>query len=161
MGGTMLAVGIITLFLTAFMLAFYGYMNHHDDEHDVSFFLSVGLISMVMNLATNAAGGGALNLGWLYLIIDVIFLGVGFAINADVSVDFYKSLVPWCKKVFGNAGYIGWQLLSLFCFPAGMSLYFVWSKTEKNELALQCGKMSLWGILVWIVLFWTILGIAL
>ncbi len=155
----MLAIGIVTLFLTAFMMAFYGYINRHSDEHDVSFFLSVGIISMVMNLCTNAGGGGALYLSWLYLGIDVLFLALGFAVSVDLTLGFYKSIVPWCQRTFGNP-LIGWQCLSFFVCPAGIALYFVWGK-EKPEISLECGKMGLWGVLLWIMLLWTILGIAL
>lgn len=154
----MLALGIITLFLTAFMLGFYGYIGRHDDEHDISFFMSVGLIFMVMNLGTNAAGGGALGLSWLYLVVDIAFLALGFAVSVEHSIGFYKSLFPWCKRVF-TGKFIGWQLLSFICFPAGLVFYFVWSKTDKTERALECGKMALWGALLWIIVIWTIFAI--
>ncbi len=156
----MLVVGIITLFLTTFMMAFYGYINRHSDEHDVSFFLSVGLISMVMNLCTNAAGGDALYLSWAYLGVDVVFLALGFAVSVEQTLGFYKSIVPWCARTFGNTALIGWQCLSFFIFPAGIAFYFAWGK-DKPELSLECGKMGLWGALLWILLLWTILGIAL
>lgn len=154
----MLALGIITLFLTAFMLGYYGYINRHDEVADVSFFMSVGLISMVLNLFTNAAGGNVLS--WVYLVVDLAFLGLGFAVSTEHSIGFYKSLGPWCVSTFTNKALIGWQLLSFFCFPAGIALYFVWGK-EKPELSLECGKMSVWGILFWAILLWTILGIVL
>lgn len=156
-----LAIGIVTLFLTAFVLAYYGYINRHSDVADVSFFMSVGLISMVMNLFTNAGGGGALVLSWLYLAVDVLFLGVGFAVSLEHTLGFYKSIGPWLSKTFTDIKLIGWQLLSLLVCPAGIVLYFVWSKGEKDELALECGKLAVWGVLLWIVLLWTILGIAL
>lgn len=154
----MLALGIITLFLTAFMLTFYAHLANHTD-HDVSFFMSVGLISVIMNLCTNA--GGVLVLSWVYLVIDVLFLALGFAVSVEGSVAFYTSIGPWFKTTFTNAKLIGWQVLSLIVFPAGIALYFIWAKTEKRELALACGKSAAWGILIWAVLLWMILGVAL
>lgn len=156
-----LAIGIITLFLTSFVLAYYGYINRHSDVADVSFFMSVCLISMVMNLCTNAAGGSAAVLSWLYLAVDVLFLAVGFAVSLEHTIGFYKSIVPWLTNTFSNVKLIGWQLLSLLVCPAGMVLYFVWSKGEKEEVALECGKLAVWGVLLWVILLWTILGIAL
>ncbi len=156
-----LAIGIITLFLTAFVLAFYGYINRHSDVADVSFFMATCLISMVMNLCTNAAGGGATVLSWLYLAVDVLFLVLGFAVSVEHTLGFYKSIGPWLSNIFSNAKLLGWQLLSLLVCPAGFALYFVWGKTEKEELALECGKLAAWGVLLWILLLWTILGIAL
>ncbi len=155
-----LAIGIITLLLTAFMLAYYGYINRHSDVADVSFFMSVGLISMIMNLCTNAAGGGATVLSWLYLAVDVIFLALGFAVSVEHSVGFYKSIGRWFSEKLTSPTFI-WQLLSLLVFPAGLVLYFVWSKGEKDEIAVDCGRSAAWGCLLWIVLFWTILGILL
>lgn len=155
----MVAVGIITLFLTLFTFACYSYIHRHTDEHDVSFFLSVLIISLVMNLCTNA--GGTYVLSWVYLGIDVLFLALAFAVDAGLALDFYKSIVPWCANTFTAAKTIGWQILSFFVFPAGLAFYFVWYKGEKEALALECGKMALWGVFFWIILLWTILGIAL
>ncbi len=153
----MAALGVITLFLTGFVLVYYAYMANHT-EHDVSFFLSVGLISMVMNLCTNA--GGVFGLAWLYLAIALVFAGVGFAVSVPETVGFYTSIGPWFKKTFTNSKLIGWQILSLVIFPAGIALYFVWFKT-KPELAKACGKCGIWGLLLWGVLLWMILGLAL
>lgn len=155
----LLAIGIVTLFLTAFMLAIYGYLGKHT-ERDVSFFMAVGIISIVMNLFTNAGGGGALWLSVGYLAIAVIFIALSFAVSVQGTVGFYKSVGSWCIKTFTNVSLIGWQILSFFLFPAGIALYFVWYKT-KPELAEVCGKASMWGVLLWVVLLWTILGILL
>ncbi len=151
------AFGIITLILTIFMLIFYAYQDKHG-ERDVSFFLSVGIISLVMNLFTNA--GGIFELCYLYLIIAVGFLALGFAVSVQNTVAFYTSIGPWFKTTFTNTKLIGWQILSMVCFPAGIVLYFVWYK-EKFELAKVCGRCALWGLLLWAVLLWAILGIAL
>ncbi len=153
----MVALGVITLFLTGFMLIFYAYLANHS-EHDVSFFMSVGLISMVMNLCTNA--GGIFGLAWLYLIIAVLFLGLGFAVDAEYSVAFYRSMGPWFKNTFTNTKLIGWQILSMVVFPVGIALHFVWYG-KKDDMAAVCGKCGAWGLLLWGVLLWMILGLAL
>ena len=153
-----LVLSVITLPLTIFVLIYYAYLFRHTD-HDVSFFLSVSLISVIMNLFTNA--GGTYELGILYLVLAVLFIGLGFAVDAQASVKFYTSIGPWFKKTFTNTKLLGWQALS-FLFPAGMALYFAWYKKEdKHELALECGKCSLWGLLCIAVLLWAILGLAL
>ena len=74
----MAALSVITLVLLVFMLIFYAYLANYS-EHDVSFFLSVGLILIVMNLCTNASG--TFGLSWLYLVVAVLFLGLGFAVD--------------------------------------------------------------------------------
>ena len=153
-----LVLSVITLPLTIFVLFYYGYLFRHTD-HDVSFFLSVSLISVIMNLFT--LSGGVYELGFLYLGLAVLFIGLGFAVDAQESINFYTSIRPWFKKTFTNTKLLGWQILSLL-FPAGAALYFVWYKdSEKHELALECGKCALWGVLLIVVLLWTILGIAL
>ena len=43
----MLALGIVTLFLTAFTIIYYCYLANHSDR-DVSFFLSVSMLSMLL-----------------------------------------------------------------------------------------------------------------
>ena len=153
-----LVLSVITLPLTIFVLFYYGYLFRHTD-HDVSFFLSVSLISVIMNLFT--LSGGVYELGFLYLGLAVLFIGLGFAVDAQESINFYTSIGPWFKKTFTNTKLLGWQILSLL-FPAGAALYFVWYKdSEKHELALECGKCALWGVLLIVVLLWTILGVAL
>ena len=153
-----LVLSVITVPLTIFVLFYYGYLFRHTD-HDVSFFLSVSLISVIMNLFT--LSGGVYELGFLYLGLAVLFIGLGFAVDAQESINFYTSIGPWFKKTFTNTKLLGWQILSLL-FPAGAALYFVWYKdSEKHELALECGKCALWGVLLIVVLLWTILGIAL
>lgn len=153
----MAALGVITLFLTGFVLVYYGYMAKHSD-HDVSFFLSVGMISMVMNLCTNAAGNFLI--AWLYFVLAIAFAALGFAVSVPETVGFYTSIGPWFKKTFTNTKLIGWQILSMAIFPAGIALYFVWYKT-KTELAKTCGVCALWGLLLWALLLWMILGLAL
>ena len=153
----MVALGVITLFLTGFVLVYYAYIANHT-EHDVSFFLSVGIISMVMNLCTNA--GGAFGLAWLYLVIAVAFIGVGFAVSVPETVGFYASIGPWFKKTFTNTKLIGWQILSAAVFPTGIALYFAWHKS-KPELAKKCGQCGAWGLVLWGVLLWMNLGLVL
>ena len=153
----MVALGVITLFLTGYVLVYYAYLANHSDRA-VSFFMSVSLISMVMNLCTNA--GGVFGLAWLYLIIALVFAGVGFAVDAEQSVAFYRSVGPWLKTTFTNTKLIGWQILSAVLFPVGIALHFVWYG-KKNEAALACGKCGAWGLLVCGILLWMILGIAL
>lgn len=153
-----LVLSIITLPLTIFALIYYAYLFRHTD-HDVSFFLSVSLISLIMNLFTNV--GGIYVLGFLYLGLAVLFIGLGFAVDARASVNFYTSIGPWFKKTFTNTKLLGWQVLSLL-FPAGAALYFTWYKNdEKHELALECGKCALWGLLFIGVLLWAVLGLVL
>lgn len=153
----MWALGLLTLVLTVFTLIFYAYLDQHT-ERDVSFFLSVGIISLVMNLCTNA--GGVFGLSYLYLAISVCFLALGFAVSVPETIGFYTSIVPWCKKTFTNTKMIGWQILSLICFPAGIALFFV--HYEKNtDFARVCGRCGIWGLLLWIVLIWAILGLVL
>ena len=153
----MVALGVITLFLTGYVLVYYAYLANHS-ERDVSFFLSVGLISMVMNLCTNA--GGVFGLAWLYLIIAVVFAGVGLAVDSVNSVAFYTSIGPWFKNTFTNAKLIGWQILSTIVFPAGIALHFALYGKDR-ETARACGKCGAWGLLLWGVLLWMILGLVL
>ena len=153
-----LVLSVITLPLTIFVLFYYGYLFRHTD-HDVSFFLSVSLISLIMKLFT--LSGGVYVLCFLYLGIAALFIGLGFVVDAQESVKFYTSIGPWFKQTFTNTKLLGWQALSLL-FPAGAALYFAWyKKDDKHELALECGKCALWGVLLIVVLLWTILGIAL
>lgn len=151
------ALGVITLFMTGFMLIYYGYMAQHS-EHDVSFFLSVGMISMVMNLCTNA--GKLFGIAWLYFIIAIVFVALGFAVSVPETIGFYTSIGPWFKKTFTNTKLIGWQILSTAIFPAGIALYFVYYKTQP-EFAKKCGRCGIWGLLLWVLLIWMILGLAL
>ena len=153
----MLALGIITLILTVFTLIFYAYLDAHT-ERDVSFFLSVGIISMVMNLCTNA--GGVFALSVLYLIIAVAFLALGFAVSTSDTIAFYTSIGPWFKRTFTDTKLIGWKVLSFALFPAGIALYFVHYKNNR-EFARICGRCGIWGLLVWVILIWTILGLVL
>lgn len=153
----MLAVGVITLFLTAFVFVFYSYLANHS-EHDVSFFLSVSIISMIMNLFTNM--GGVYVLSFLYLGIDVLFIALGFAVSVEDSVAFYRSIVPWFKDTFTNGAVIGWQVLSAVLFPAGIALFFV-NYRSNNVLAKACGKAAALGLVLVVWLLWMILGIAL
>ncbi len=153
-----LVLSVFTLFLTVFVLIFYSYLFRNTD-HDVSFFLSVGIISIIMNLFTNA--GGIYELGFLYLGLAVLFIPLGFAVDAQETIKFYTSIGPWFKKTFTNTKLLGWQIVS-FLFPAGAALYFAWYKDEdKHELAVECGKCALWGVLCIAVILWAILGLVL
>lgn len=151
----MLALGIVTLFLTGFVLIYYGYLARHTD-HDVSFFLSVGIISMIMNLCTNMSSS-AVVLSVLYLIIAVAFVGAGFAVSVTETVGFYKSIGPWFKNTFTNGKSIGWDLLSFVIAPVGIVLFFVYHRKDR-DFADRCGKLGLWGILVWLLVIWMICG---
>ena len=153
----MIALGVITLFLTGFALVFYAYLANNS-ERDVSFFLSVGLISMVMNLCTNA--GGIFGLAWMYLGIAVLFIGLGFAVDTECAVAFYQSIGPWFKNTFTNTKLIGWQILSTVLFPVGIALHFVWYG-KKTDVATVCGRCGAWGLLLWGILLWMILGLVL
>lgn len=152
-----LAIGIVTLFLTSFMVVYYGYLFKNTD-HDVSFFFSVGLISIVMNLFTNMSASAAV-LSILYLIIAVVFLGVGFAISWDGSIAFYTSIGGWFKKTFADdATMITYRVLSFIFSPVGIVLFFVFYRSNR-EVALVCGKAGIWGLLVELLLVWMILGL--
>ncbi len=151
----MLALGIITLFLTGFMLIYYGYMAKNQ-ERDVSFFLSVGIISMVMNLFTNSSAT-AVVLSVLYLIVALVFLGLGFAVNLETTLSFYKSIGPWFKKTFTDKETIGWNILSFCVAPAGIALYFV-NHRKDRYFADRCGRLGMWGLLIWLLLIWMICG---
>ncbi len=152
----MIALGIVTLLLLVFTLVYYAYLANHS-EKDVSFFMSVSLIMLVMNLATNTAGGGILGISWLYFAVALIFIGVGFAVDTHESVAFYQSIGPWFKNTFSNMKLFGWQVLSSVLFPAGVILYFVWYN-KQGVLARECGKCAMWGLLAWAMLLWMILG---
>ncbi len=152
----MLVLGIITLFLTAFMLIYYGYMARRTD-HDVSFFLSVGIISMVMNLCSNGSESARV-LAWLYLGIAVVFLALGFAVSVQDTLGFYRSIGTWAKSTFTNTSLIGWQILSFVIAPVGIVLFFV-NHRKDRDLADACGKMGMWGLLVWLLVIWMIVGI--
>ena len=151
----MLALGIVTLFLMGFMLVFYGYLSRHS-EHDVSFFLSVGIIFIIMNLFTNASES-AVVLAWLYLVVAIAFLALGFAVSVPETLNFYKSIGPWFKKTFTDTKHIGWDLLSFVIAPAGVALYFV-NHRKDRYFADRCGKLGVWGIFLWLLLIWMILG---
>ncbi len=147
-----------TLVLTGFTILYYCYIANHTEEHDVSFFISVGLIFMVMNLCTNQ--GEFFGIAWLYLVADLIFLGVGWLIDAQDSVGFYTSIGPWFKNTFSDGAVIGWKVLSFLVFPAGAVLYFVKYNSDAT-LAKTCGRAAFFGCLVWGLLLWAILGLAL
>ncbi len=151
-----LAIGIVTLFLTSFMIAYYGYLFKHTD-HDVSFFLSVGIISVVMNLFTNMSASAAV-LSIVYLIVAVVFLGVGFAISPDGSIAFYTSIGGWFANIFNDAEMIAYKLISFIFSPVGILLFFVFYRS-KREIAVVCGKAGAWGLLIELLLVWMILGL--
>lgn len=150
-----LALGIVSLFLTGFMLIYYAYLFRNTD-HDVSFFISVGVISMVMNLFTNMSEGARV-LSVLYLIIAAAFLGLGWAVSAEGSVGFYTSIGPWWVKTFTDKN-VALNLVSFILAPVGIVLFFVNYKSNR-ELALSCGKAGIWGLLIWLILIWMIFGI--
>ncbi len=150
-----LAIGIVTLLLTSFMIAYYGYLFKNTD-HDVSFFLSVGIISIVMNLFTNMSAGAAV-LSVVYLVVALVFLGVGFAIDLNGSIAFYTSIGGWFKRVFATDTLL-WTLLSFILSPVGIILFFVFYNSN-HERALLCGKAGLWGLLIELLLLWAILGL--
>ena len=153
----MVALAIITLFLTGYAFIYYSYLANHS-EKDVSFFLSVLLISMIMNLATN--GGGLFGFSVVYLIIDVLFLGLGFAVDLDYTLAFYKSIGPWFKNTFTDTKSIGFEILSFILFPVGIVLYAV--DYEKSPvLAKKCGRCAAFGFIFLALLLWMILGLAL
>lgn len=151
-----LAIGIVTLFLTAFMMIFYAYLDRNTD-HDVSFFLSVGVISMIMNLFTNGSEGAQV-LSVVYLVVALAGLGLGFAVSIEGSVGFYTSIGPWFKNTFTDSATLLWKLLSFILAPVGIVLFFVFYQSDR-ERALICGKAGIWGLLVWLLLLWMILGI--
>lgn len=152
-----LALGIITLIMTSFIMIYYGYLAKHTDR-DVSFFMSVSIISIIMNLCTNASG--KFGLSWVYFAIALLFFGLGFAVSASGSVSFFASSGPWFKKQFSSAKIWGFNVLSAVVFPAGIVLFFVNYK-KNREFACQCGKAALWGILLWALILWAILGLVL
>lgn len=150
-----LAIGIITLLLTGFMLVYYAYLFRNTD-HDVSFFISVGIISMVMNLFTNSSAA-AMGLSILYLIVALAGIGLGWVVDANGSKAFYTSIGPFFKNEFSGP-LVLWKVLSFALPPVGIVCYFVFYKTEK-ERALACGNCGLWGLLLWVLLIWAIIGI--
>ena len=152
----MVALGIVTLILLVFTLIYYAYIANHSD-HDVSFFMSVSLILLVMNLCTNA--GGTFGLAWLYLIVSVLFIGLGWAVDRNASVSFYQSIGPWFKKTFGD-GVAGYRILCWLIPIVGIVCYFA-LPDNKTALARTCGKYALWGIVWWLFLCWAIIGIAI
>ncbi len=153
----MAALGVITLFLTAYMLVFYAYIARHS-ERDVSFFMSVGIISMIMNLCTNA--GGLFSLAWLYFAIALAFIGLGFAVSVHDAIGFYTSIGPWFRSAFSNMKLVVLKVLSAIVFPAGAVIYFAKYRSDRT-LALATGKSALWGIVLWGFLLWMILGLVL
>ena len=153
----MVALGIVTLLLTSYMIIFYAYLSRNTDR-DVSFFMSVGFISMIMNLCTNASG--KFGIAWLYFVVAIAFIALGFAVSTEGSIGFYTSIGPWFKNQFSDMKACGFNVLSAVCFPAGIALYFV--NYKKNlTFANACGKAALWGLLLWGLLLWAILGLAL
>ena len=153
----MAALGIITLLLTSFMMVYYAYLSNHTDR-DVSFFMSVGIISIIMNLCTNA--GGNFGIAWGYLVVALAFIGLGFAVSLEGSIAFYTSIGPWFKTQFNDKKALGFNILSSVCFPAGIALYFVNYKKDL-PFANACGKAALWGVLVWVIVLWAVLGLVL
>ncbi len=153
----MAAVGIISLVLTVYALIYYAYLHRHC-ERDVSFFLSVEIIFLFMNLCTNA--GKLYGLAWLYFITAIVFIALGWAVSVKDSIAFYKSIGPWVVNTVTDTAHIGLQLLSFILFPAGMVLYFVWYRTKSDE-ALFCGRMAMWGLFAWFVIVMAILGLVL
>lgn len=150
-----LVLGIVSLFLTSYMLIYYAYLFRNTD-HDVSFFLSVGIIFMIMNLFTNM-GQGSRVLSVLYLVVSAAFIAAGWLVDADASKAFYTSIGPWFKAEFKDE-HIGLKALSFAIAPAGIVLYFVNYK-NKREVAEKCGVCGAWGLLIWVLLLWMILGI--
>lgn len=150
-----LVIGVFTLFLTGFMIAYYGYLFKNTD-HDVSFFLGVGLISVVMNLFTNMSASAAV-LSIVYLVIAVVFLGVGFAIDLGGTLAFYGSIGGWFTKQFTDKN-LALKLLSFLLSPVGVVLFFVFYRSDR-ELAVTCGKAGAWGLLIELLLVWAILGV--
>lgn len=151
-----LALGIVSLVLTVFTVIYYSYLFRNTD-HDVSFFISVGLISIVMNLFTNMSADAQV-LSVLYLIIAAAFLGVGFAVSVDGSVSFYKSIGPWFANLFSDSAMLVWKLVSFLLSPVGIVLFFVFYNSDR-ERALVCGKAGAWGLLFELMLVWLIVGI--
>ena len=153
----MAAVGIITLFLTGFVFVYYSYLANHS-ERDVSFFLSVAIIFMIMNLCTNQ--DGVFGLAFLYLVVDVLFIGLGFLVDFEETLLFYQAIGPWFSRTFTNAKLIGWQVLSAVLFPVGIGLYFGFYNKD-GVLAKECGKSAALGFVLCMILLWTVLGMAL
>ncbi len=153
----MAALGIIALFVTGFVFVYYSYLSNHG-EKDVSFFLSVCIISLFMNLCTN--DGGVFGLSVLYLVVDAVFIGVGFLVDLGETLNFYNSIGPWFQRTFTNMKLIGWQVLSAVLFPVGIGLYFGNYK-DQPELAKECGKASALGFVLCMMLLWTVLGMVL
>lgn len=153
----MVALGIITLLLTCYMMVYYAYLSRHTDR-DVSFFMSVGVISIIMNLCTNAAG--KFGLAWLYLGVAILFIALGFAVSTQGSIGFYTSIGPWFKGQFSDLKQCGFNVLSAVCFPAGIVLYFV-NHNKNRVFGNACGKAALWGIVLWGLILWAVLGIVL
>jgi hypothetical protein len=147
-------VSVLTLILTIFTLVFYGYMFRHT-EHSVGFFLCVELYALIANFLTNSSGFFSISI--LYLIISLAFLGIGFAINTKQTLTFYTSIGGWCKNLVADLPLFGWRMLSLFVPPAGIVLYFVWYRNPSKP-ALECGRMAIWGILLWLAVIWLVLG---
>ena len=150
-----LIIGIISLLLTSFMIAYYGYIFRTTD-HDVSFFVSVGIVSIVMNLFTNMSASASV-LSIVYLIVAVLFLGVGFAIDLNGTIAFYTSIGGWFTRNFTDKNAL-WRILSFVLSPVGIVLFFVYYGSDR-ELAVTCGKAGAWGLLIELLLLWAILGL--
>lgn len=149
-----LVIGFLTLLLTGFMLVYYAYLFRNTD-HDVSFFISVGIIATIMNLLTNASAG-AMVLSVVYLIVSAAFIALGWAVDADGSKAFYCSIVPFFKEQLSGPLAL-WRVLSFVIPPVGIVSYFVFHKSDKDR-ALACGNCGLWGLIVWLILIWAIVG---
>lgn len=155
----MVFLNLLSLLVTAFVVAYFSFFSKKSD-HSLSFFLCVSICMFIANLLTASAGGGAYYAAIGYLIVDVIFLGLAFAVNAGEAVDCYKEFAVWGKRTFVGNQYLVLQLLSFFIFPAGIVLYFINYKKD-NAKALTCGKCALWGIVFWASLIWFICGVSI
>ena len=109
----MIALGVITLLLTSFMTVYYAYLSRHTDR-DVSFFMGIGISSIVMNLCTNTAG--IFGLAWLYFAVALAFIGLGFAVSTSGSIAFYTSIGPWLKAQFSDMKSCAFNALSAAVF---------------------------------------------
>ena len=144
----------VGLALTVVVMIYYCYIANHSDR-DVSFFLSVLIISVVLNLVTLTIG--TYGLGWLYIAVAVVFFGVGFALSPAEAVGSFADFGRWLKHQFSAFKIWGFNVLCFIVFPVGIILYFV--KHDKDRaFACQCGKASLWGIICWAILIWAIVG---
>ncbi|MBO5045412.1 MAG: hypothetical protein J6C93_00905 [Clostridia bacterium] len=148
------ALSVITLLVTVFTIGYFTYM-FHATENNVAFFLCVEIFAFVANLLTISSG--AFTISILYLVASVAFLGIGFAINKKKTIAFYTGIGGWFKRIFTNKETFGWQILSFLLPPAGIALYFVNYKANRSRAEI-CGKMGLWGVILWVSVICLILG---